>query len=102
MNRAAEHVEAFNLAVTTGEWATFAARFAQDARMSFPGLPIGPYDGRAAITQAYQGNPPTETMTILFGDDHELHFRWSSGNTGTMHLTWTPTAQVATLTIAFD
>jgi steroid delta-isomerase len=41
-------------------------------------------------------------MTILFGDDHELHFSWSSGNTGTMRLTWTPTAQVATLTIAFD
>ncbi|GAA1644932.1 hypothetical protein GCM10009744_39510 [Kribbella alba] len=88
--------------MTTGDWTSFAARFAEDARMSFPGLPIGPYDGRAAIAKAYQDNPPTETMTILSGDDHKVRFRWSSGNTGTMHLTWTPTAHLSTLTITFD
>jgi hypothetical protein len=122
MTRAADHVEAFNHAVTTGDWPTFAARFAEDARMSFPDLPIGPYYGRAAIAQAYRDNPPTETMTILAapdsfvldlsgtglsgtglsGTDDEIRFQWSSGPTGTMHITWTPTAQIATLTISFD
>lgn len=102
MNRAAAHVEAFNTAVTTGDWATFAARFAENATMAFPGLPIGPYDGRAAIAQAYRDNPPAETMTILSADDHTVNFRWASGDTGTMQLAWTPDGQVATLSITFD
>ncbi|QNE16650.1 nuclear transport factor 2 family protein [Kribbella qitaiheensis] len=103
MDRVAAHVEAFNAAVTTGDWTTFAARFARDARMTFPGLPIGPYDGRAAIAQAYRDNPPTETMTVIgSGDDQTIRFRWASGSTGAMQLRWTPDGQVAGLAITFD
>lgn len=102
MDPAAAHVEAFNQAVATGDWDTFATRFAEDAVMSFPGLPIGPYAGRAAIAQAYRDNPPTEPMTILSSADGWVRFRWSSGATGMMHLTWSPAAEVATLAVTFD
>jgi steroid delta-isomerase len=102
MDRAAAHVEAFNRAVTTGDWDTFATRFAEDAEMSFPGLPIGPYAGRAAIAQAYRDNPPTETMTLVSADEDAVRFQWSSGSTGTMHLTWTADGQVQELAVRFD
>ena len=42
MSRTADHVEAFNQAVVSGDWDTFAGRFAEDATMSFVG------QGRAA------------------------------------------------------
>jgi len=102
MDPAAAHVEAFNHAVTTGDWDTFATRFADDAVMSFPGLPIGPYAGRAAIAEAYRDKPPTEPMTILSSADGWVRFRWSSGATGRMLLTWSPNAQVAGLAVYFD
>ncbi|WP_112238035.1 DUF4440 domain-containing protein [Kribbella monticola] len=102
MDRAAAHVEAFNQAATTGDWTTFATRFAHDAVMSFPGLPIGPYAGRAAIVQAYRDNPPTETMTLVGAKDDAIRFRWSSGATGTMRFTWTADGLVRELVIRFD
>jgi steroid Delta-isomerase len=39
LSRSIEHVEAFNQAVTSGDWETFAERFATDARMEFVGAP---------------------------------------------------------------
>ncbi|MEV6283580.1 nuclear transport factor 2 family protein [Kribbella sp. NPDC051770] len=98
MSRSTDHVEAFNTAVTTGDWDTFATRFAADATMTFTNVPAGPFHGRAAIAEAYRTNPPTETMRLL--DD--TRFAWASGPTGTMHLTWTPTGHVQSLTITFD
>lgn len=98
MSRTTEHVDAFNHAVTTGDWDTFSARFADDATMTFTNVPAGPFHGRAAITEGYRTNPPTETMRLL--DD--TRFAWASGATGTMHLTWTPDGKVHTLTITFD
>jgi ketosteroid isomerase-like protein len=99
MSRTTDHVAAFNEAVTTGDWDTFAERFADDATMTFVGVPAGPFQGRTAIAQAYRANPPTETMTLLDGDGR---FRWASGATGTMDLTWTPIGAVQTLTVTFD
>lgn len=102
MNRVEDHVNAFNQAVASGDWTTFAARFAEDARMTFVGVPAGPYDGRAAITEAYRTNPPTDTMTLTgTPTDTEAPFHWTSGGTGTMHFTWTPTGHIATLVVAF-
>jgi steroid delta-isomerase len=106
MNRVTDHLDAFNHAVTTGDWTTFTTRFAEDARMTFVGVPAGPYTGRAAITEAYRTNPPTETISLVDlttdADADTARFAWSSGPTGTMHLTWTPTGTVASLTITFD
>jgi len=106
MNRIVEHVVAFNRAVTTGDWDTFALRFAEDASMSFVDVPAGPYLGRAAIAGAYRDNPPTETMNLIEASEREAadvaRFRWASGRTGTMVLTWAPDGSVQALRVSFD
>src|SRR5262245_1869822 len=61
----ARHVRTFNAAVESGDFAPLVALFAPDARLEFVGVPIGPFDGRAAIAAAYAAQPPTDTMTIL-------------------------------------
>ncbi|TCC48614.1 nuclear transport factor 2 family protein [Kribbella capetownensis] len=102
MSRTTEHVDAFNHAVTSGDWDTFAQRFAADAGMSFVGVPAGPFEGRPAIAAAYRENPPTETMTLEGADDDNVKFRWAGGDTGTMDLTWAPDGTVQALTVSFD
>ena len=102
MSRVAEHVAAFNRAVTTGDWETFAERFAVDATMRFTGIPVGPFEGRTAIAAAYRENPPTETMTLIGDGDEVARFRWSGGGTGTMELRWAPDGTVQALTVSFD
>jgi hypothetical protein len=105
MNRIAQHIEAFNQAVGTGDWQTFSTRFADDARMSFVGVPAGPYVGRPAITKAYETNPPTDTIATFEPTDPSsdtVRFSWSSGATGTMRFGWTPAGEVQELTVTFD
>ncbi|WUF27749.1 nuclear transport factor 2 family protein [Kribbella sp. NBC_00482] len=102
MSRTAEHVDAFNLAVTTGDWEAFAGRFAEDACMSFVQVPVGPFEGRTAIAAAYRENPPAETMTLLEDGDERARFRWSGGGTGSMELRWAPDGAVQALTVSFD
>jgi hypothetical protein len=60
----ARHVETFNAAVASGDFAPLVALFADDAELAFPGLPIGPFRGRQAIADAYRAQPPTDTMTV--------------------------------------
>lgn len=102
MSRTADHVTAFNQAVTTGDWATFATRFAENAVMSFVQVPVGPFEGRTAIAAAYRENPPTETMTLLEDKEELARFRWSGGGTGSMELRWAPDGAVQALTVSFD
>lgn len=59
------HVATFNRAVETGDFAPLVELFAPDARLAFADVPIGPFDGRAAIGAAYEDQPPSDTMTIL-------------------------------------
>ncbi|GAA1671429.1 hypothetical protein GCM10009745_12660 [Kribbella yunnanensis] len=99
MTRLEDHVTAFNQAVTTGDWDTFADRFAETARMTFVGVPAGPFEGRTAIAAAYNANPPAETMTLL---NDTGHFQWAGGGTGRMELTWTADSKVQELTVTFD
>ncbi|MFF0267306.1 nuclear transport factor 2 family protein [Kribbella sp. NPDC004536] len=102
MSRTADHVAAFNRAVTTRDWDTFAERFAVDATMRFTGIPVGPFEGRTAIAAAYRENPPDETMTLVGDGDEVARFRWSGGGTGTMELLWAPDGTVQALTVSFD
>ncbi|MEU4192234.1 nuclear transport factor 2 family protein [Kribbella sp. NPDC026611] len=102
MSRTSEHVAAFNHAVTSGDWDTFAERFAPDATMDFADIQVGPFEGRTAIASAYQENPPTETMTLLEDGDEQARFRWSGGGTGSMRLRWAPDGSVQALTVSFD
>jgi hypothetical protein len=61
----ARHVATFNAAVASGDFAPLVELFAEDARLEFAGVPVGPFVGRPAIAEAYRALPPTDTMTIL-------------------------------------
>ena len=102
MSRVADHVDAFNRAVLSGDWDEFAGRFAEDAVMSFVQVPVGPFEGRTAIAAAYRENPPAETMTLIDDGEELARFRWSGGGTGAMELRWTPDGAVQALTVSFD
>ena len=41
----ARHVETFNAAVESGDFAPLVALFAEDARLEFVGVPAGPFEG---------------------------------------------------------
>jgi steroid delta-isomerase len=90
--RAAEHVAAFNDSVRSGDWETFACRFAPDARMRFAGIAAGPFAGREAIATGYVSQPPSDTLTVTravsSGNVDELWFTWDNGSTGSMTLRW--------------
>jgi steroid Delta-isomerase len=59
------HVQTFNAAVETGDFAPLVDLFALDAELAFEGVPVGPFYGREAIAAAYDAQPPTDGMTIL-------------------------------------
>jgi len=93
----AAHTAAFNGAVQDGDWGRFAERFTEDARMSFPGLPVPDAVGRAAILEAYRSAPPDDTIEQTeidpahapdVGPVDLVAVRWSRGGTGTMRITW--------------
>lgn len=90
--RVTGHVAAFNAAVRSADWDAFAGRFTAGARMDFPGLPVGPFTGRAQIAATYAEQPPTDTMAVSdvssAGPVDTVHFRWSAGGTGVMTITW--------------
>jgi hypothetical protein len=103
--RIAQHAAAFNAAVHTADWYSFADRFTPHATMRFIGVPAGPFIGRAAIAQAYAEQPPTDTLAIRdvdsTGDVDTAFFAWSAGGGGVMRLTWEGPL-VASLEITFD
>ena len=104
-DRVAAHVEAFNRAVSSGDWRKFSERFGEDARLAFEGVPVGPFLGRDAIAVAYAAQPPTDSMTVISveteGTRDTVRFRWSAGGTGTMRMTWEG-GQVEDLVVSFD
>jgi hypothetical protein len=103
--RIAQHAAAFNAAVQSGNWRSFADRFTVDATMRFVGVPAGPFVGRAAIAHAYAEQPPTDTLTISNVDStatvDTAFFAWSAGGGGVMRLTWQGRL-VAGLDVIFD
>ena len=90
--RVVAHLAAFDQAVRSGDWATFSDRFADDAVMSFPDLPVPEARGRDAIRAAYDANPPDDTMVatgaVTDGDTDAVEFAWTRGGTGRMLITW--------------
>jgi steroid delta-isomerase len=103
--RVTRHVAAFNATVRTGDWSTFADRFAPDATMAFTGVPAGPFAGRAEIARAYARQPPADTMAVRSvsssGPVDTVRFAWTAGGTGTMQLTW-QSGLIARLEVSFD
>jgi ketosteroid isomerase-like protein len=87
------HVELFNEAVRTGDYAPYLRTFADDAVMNFDDFPIGPFRGIAEIVDAYETEPPSDTMALIdmqeIGEDAvEAAFEWDAGGTGRMFLRW--------------
>jgi SnoaL-like domain len=105
-NAARRHVNAFNRAVSEGDWTSFAAGFAEHATMRFTNVPVGPFAGRETIERGYREQPPDDTMTIqsvreVAADAAEVGFTWDAGGAGTMLLRWAD-GLVAELVITFD
>jgi steroid Delta-isomerase len=61
----AEHVERFNQAIRTGDFGPMLEQFADDARLEFVGVPVGPFAGRQAIADAYRDQPPDDEVDLL-------------------------------------
>jgi len=75
------HVASFNDAVRSGDFSAMLDGFTPDAELSFEGVPVGPFSGRAAIAQAYAQQPPDDTIELLGveGDDPVVgRYSWSS------------------------
>lgn len=100
------HVELFNEAVESGDYAPFLETFAEHAVMRFEDVPAGPFKGRPAIADAYATQPPSDTMALIdleeIGTDGvKASFEWDEGGTGQMYLRWID-GQVVELSIAFS
>jgi steroid Delta-isomerase len=100
------HIDQFNHAVRTGEWAPFVSTFAPDAVMRFSGVPYGPYTGIKEIAEAYRTQPPDDTMTVTgvttrASDTAVATFTWDAGGGGSMTFRWSA-GYVQELTVVFD
>jgi hypothetical protein len=101
------YIERFNSAVRTGDFGGFVAALAPDAVLRFEGMPIGPFERRAAILAAYRERPPTDTMRVLSaeGDVYRgmrVRFAWHAGGSGTMRLGTQDAGRAARIAVSFD
>ena len=64
-----EHIVRFNDGVRTGDFAPMLEQFADGARMSFEGVPVGPFEGREAIAAAYRDQPPDDEIEVLEAEE---------------------------------
>jgi steroid delta-isomerase len=102
-----EHVLRFNTAVETGNWTNFTDRFAEDASLEFVGPPVGPFNGRTAILEAYTGHPPDGKIeldgpVVVDSDELVVPYRWAgTGATGPMRVT-ERAGRIARLVVTFD
>jgi ketosteroid isomerase-like protein len=101
-----QHQELFNDSVRTGDFEAFAATFAEDAIMTFDGVPVGPFKGRHKIEAAYNAQPPTDTMSIwsveeISEDTVFARFDWDNGGSGSMQVQWRE-GEVTNLTISYE
>jgi cysteine desulfurase/selenocysteine lyase len=101
------HIERFNAAVRSGDFGPMVAAFSEDARLVFEGVPVGPFEGRAAIDAAYRGMPPDDEIDVLSIDEPDAstvvaRYAWrATGAQGTMTLQHRD-ERIDRLTVAFD
>jgi ketosteroid isomerase-like protein len=102
------HVELFNEAIRTGDFAPMLAQFTDDAELVFEGVPAGPFVGKQAITDAYAANPPDDEVEILSVESSDdpivAHYAWRADEgreAGRMIIT--PRGdEIARLVVTFD
>jgi RimJ/RimL family protein N-acetyltransferase len=66
-----DHIVRFNDGVRTGDWEPMLEQFAEDARMEFVGVPVGPFEGRDAIAAAYRDQPPDDEIEVQEAGERE-------------------------------
>jgi len=75
-----EHVDSFNAGVRTGDWSSMLQRFDAAAVMEFRGIPVGPFQGKEVIAEAYRTQPPDDELRVLEererGDAVEARYAW--------------------------
>ena len=84
------------------------SQFSDDAEMTFDGISVGPFRGRASIERAYAENPPDDEITILrteeLGDTLRAEYAWSKNpkvKAGEMVLT-TMKGKISRLVIHYE
>jgi steroid delta-isomerase len=78
-----------------------ASLFAEDAEMVFEGIPVGPFQGRDAISGAYAAQPPDDEIVLL---DPDGTYAWSKNPetpAGQMFLTERD-GEISKLVIRYD
>jgi cysteine desulfurase/selenocysteine lyase len=102
-----DHVERFNAAVRSGDFGPMIAAFADDAELVFEGVPVGPFQGRAAIDAAYRDQPPDDEVVVDSIEERGAEvvgrYHWRRGDVpgGEMRLTPTPSSEIARLVVTF-
>jgi steroid delta-isomerase len=103
-----EHVKRFNEGVATGDFAPMLEQFAEDSRMSFEGVPVGPFEGRDAIAAAYRDRPPDDQLDVLDAREEDgvvvARYAWRKRPdqlAGRMLMT-ARDGQIARLVVTFD
>jgi steroid delta-isomerase len=103
-----QHVDRFNAAVRSGDWAQVTAYFTDDAELAFEGVPLGPFHGRESIEAAYRDRPPDDEVLLLgadtLGDEVVAGYAWSKEPdrpAGEMRLTERD-GRIARLVVTFD
>jgi steroid Delta-isomerase len=60
-----DYVMVHNECVRTGDWEPLGDWFAEDAELTFEGVPVGPFNGRDEIAAAYKSRPPDDEVVIF-------------------------------------
>src|SRR5512146_3477267 len=104
---AADHVERFNAGVRSGDFSAMLETFSDRARLTFEGIPVGPFTGRPAIARAYREMPPDDEIRILSTTEPDastvvVRYAWQrDGTTGTMTYAHDG-GRITSLAVAFD
>jgi steroid Delta-isomerase len=61
-----DYITVHNECVRTGDWEPLGEWFADDAKLVFEGVPLGPFSGREQIAAAYRDRPPDDEV-LTFG-----------------------------------
>jgi SnoaL-like domain len=101
------HAGLFNQGVRTGDFGAWLATFAEDADVTFDGLPIPPAHGRDAIAAVYAAHPPSSPMRVVSssvdGDVATGRFVWvAAPDTGGQFVLHLSGARVTALNVTLD
>jgi steroid Delta-isomerase len=103
-----EHVQRFNAGVRSGDFGPMLENFSAGATMAFEGVPVGPFEGRDAIAQAYRDQPPDDELDVLdtrrVGDTLIAGYAWRRTpdlRAGELRLTLDDD-RIAKLVVTFD